>query len=193
MSLIAGMAAMLLPSIVQGQATQPAMSGWHADPKLLAELDRKHTAWHYHEQDVPSYALPDPLLCTDGTRVSTAAEWEQKRRPETLQLFRRYVYGFPPPNPAKVSFEIVAEDPHALDGKATLKRVKITSEDGAGKSFSFEAAVLIPNNVGHAVPAFLLINNRAVSSADPTRKTKDGFWPAEEIISRGYATAVFRT
>jgi pimeloyl-ACP methyl ester carboxylesterase len=52
--------------------------------------------------------------------------------------------------------------------------------------------VFIPNGA-RRVNAFLLINNRAESSADPSRQQKDGFWPAEEIVARGYATAVFRT
>ena len=165
--------------------------GWQADPKLLEELDQKKTAWIYREKDVPPYTVPDPLLAGDGSHVTTRAAWEAKRRPETLELFRKYVYGRSPQG-AKVRFEITAEDPHAMDGKATLRRVEITAEDG-GKSFSFPAAVLVPNGVKGRVPAFLLINNRAESSADPTRREKNGFWPAEEIISRGYAAAVFRT
>jgi len=53
--------------------------------------------------------------------------------------------------------------------------------------------VIVPNARAHPVPAFLLINNRAVSSADPSRAAKTEFWPVEQIIARGYATAVFRT
>src|SRR5262249_5088399 len=49
------------------------------------------------------------------------------------------------------------------------------------------------NRTAGRMPAFVLINNRPVSSADPTRQQKEGFWPAEEIIGRGFATAVFQT
>lgn len=144
------------------------------------------------EADVPPYTVPDPLQLPDGTRVTTKAEWEAKGRPATLDLLRKWVYGRSPAKPSEVRFEVMATDPKALDGKATMKRVKITALDG-GKSFSFEAASLVPNEYRGRVPAFLLINNRPVSSADPTRQQKDGFWPAEEIVGRGYATAVFRT
>jgi hypothetical protein len=92
-----------------------------------------------------------------------------------------------------MTFHVVATDAKALDGHATLKRVRITSADAAGKSFTFEAAVLTPNARAHPVPAFVLINNRTLASADPSRASKNDFWPAEEIIARGYATAVFRT
>jgi hypothetical protein len=141
---------------------------------------------------VPPYTLPDPLLCADGSRVSTREKWEQKRRPETLELFRKYVYGRMPGKPAQEKFDLVERDDQAIDGKATRKRVKITSTDG-GKSFTFEAALLIPHRAPRKPPVFLLVNNRAVASADPTRAAKDGFWPAEEILASGYATAVFRT
>ena len=166
--------------------------GWQADPKLQEDLARKKTPWIYREQDVPPYTLPDPLLCADGSRVTTKEQWEQKRRPETLELFRKYVYGRMPPKPSEIKFDLIERDDHAIDGKATRKRMKITSAD-AGKSFAFEASLLIPHGVPRKPPVFLLINNRAVTSADPTRAAKDGFWPAEDIVARGYATAVFRT
>ena len=167
-------------------------SGWQADPKLLAELQKQNVTWVYRENEVPPYQLPDLLRCEDGTKVATREEWERKRRPETLELFRKHVYGRSPGRLAEVRFEVVATDPQAVKGQATLKRVKIISSN-SGKSFSFEAAVFIPNRRRGPVPAFLLINNRAVSNADPSRQEADDFWPVEEILARGYATAVFRT
>lgn len=167
--------------------------GWRADPQVQAALAKRKVPWRYREEEVPPYQLPDPLRCADGSRVRTAADWEQKRRPETLELFRKFVYGRSPAKPVAVKFDIVATDPRALDGRATLKRVRITSAGADGRSFAFEAAALVPNGAKGPVPAFVLINNRAVASADPSRQSKDGFWPAEEIIDRGYATAVYRT
>jgi pimeloyl-ACP methyl ester carboxylesterase len=175
------------------QQDSPNVGGWRADPQLLANLEQRNVSWLFREEKVPEYTLPDPLICADGFRVTTREDWERKRRPETLDLFRKYVYGRPPAKPTKLTFQIVENDLKALDGAATRKRVKITSHDANGKSFEFETAILVPNEATKPVPAFLLINNRTVASADPSRKQKDGFWPVEEIIARGYATAVFRT
>jgi dienelactone hydrolase len=97
-----------------------------------------------------------------------------------------------PGKPPEIKFDLIEQDDHAIEGKATRKGVKITTTD-AGKSFAFEASLLIPHGAPRKPPIFLLINNRAITSADPTRAAKDGFWPAEEILARGYATAVFRT
>lgn len=183
----------LLRAAAAGAAEAPG--GWRADPKLLEELERKKTPWVYREADVPAYELPDPLLCADGSRVATAEQWEKKRRPETLELFRTHVYGRAPARPAKVTFAVTAEDARAMGGKVTLRRVTITSADGAGRSYAFPMALLVPNDrpAGGRVPAFVLINNRPVSSADPTRQAKADFWPAEQIVARGYAAAVFQT
>lgn len=171
----------------------PRRAGWRADPRLIEDLQGRKVPWLYREADVPEYRLPDPLRCEDGARVSSFEEWRRKRRPETLELFRTFVYGKGPAQPSEVRFDVVSTDPRAIDGRATLRRVKITSVDDAGRSFGFEAAVLVPNGTRPRVPAFLLINNRTEAGADPSRRQKDGFWPAEEILARGYATAVFRT
>lgn len=170
--------------------SRAAATGWQPDPKLLAELERKKTTWIYREADVPPYTVPDPLR-VDGRLVRTRDEWETVGRPATLELFRKHVYGRQPAGKPEMRYEVFATDPRAMDGKATLKRVRITSTLG-GKSFTFPAAVFLPNG-SRAVNAFLLINNRAESSADPTRAQKNGFWPAEDIVARGYAAAVFRT
>jgi hypothetical protein len=182
----AGLLALAGPA---GGQERPA-PGWRPDPKVLAEFEGKRPGI-YREDRVPAYSLPDPLLCADGTRATTAAEWEAKRRPETLDLFAKYVYGRPPRG-TKSSFLATLSDPKAMGGKATAKWVLITAADGAGKSFTLNAAVLVPNGAAGPVPAFVLINHRPVTSADPTRQTKDGFWPAEEIVARGYAAAVFQ-
>ncbi|HVT73687.1 MAG TPA: hypothetical protein VHD61_11150 [Lacunisphaera sp.] len=172
------------------RAAGPA-AGWQPDPKALLFLAGSNTAWRYKEADVPKYLLPDPLVRADGTRVTTAQEWEQSRRPEILELFRREIYGRAPAKPEKVGFDVIETDPVALAGRATLKRIRIAVTDH-GKTFTFPLALLVPNGVARRVPAFVLINHRKASRADPTRKKVDPFWPAEELIRRGYAAAVFQ-
>jgi hypothetical protein len=40
-------------------------------------------------------------------------------------------------------------------------------------------------------PCFLLICNRGATNIDPSRSIQSPFWPAEEMIGRGYAAAAF--
>ncbi|MDP4275354.1 MAG: acetylxylan esterase, partial [Bacteroidota bacterium] len=51
--------------------------------------------------------------------------------------------------------------------------------------------VFIPNKVLGPVPVFLLVCNRPPKNIDFTRENKSEFWPAEEVIARGYAIAAF--
>jgi len=44
---------------------------------------------NYDETRVPAYVLPDPLVRTNGTRVTTPQAWRSGRRPELLRLFAR--------------------------------------------------------------------------------------------------------
>ena len=43
------------------------------------------------EAKVPEYTLPDPLVMVDGSLVKTVKDWEMKRRPEVLELFKTKV------------------------------------------------------------------------------------------------------
>lgn len=141
--------------------------------------------------DMPAYTLPDPLLTTGGHKVTSADDWRKIRRPEVLELFRTHVYGRVPATAFRQSFRIVREDPAAMDGAATLRQVEIHIE-AKEKSLVINLTLFVPNKRSGPAPTFLLISNRGPENLDPTRKTKSGFWPAEEAIARGYAMAAFR-
>ena len=143
------------------------------------------------EEDVPDYTLPDPLVFEDGEPVEDAEAWFDQRRPEILELFREHVYGRRPGPPDSVEFENVEEDPEAMDGDATLKLVDIRSIQGEDEH-TFELILFTPNDAPTPTPVFLLMNNRGPENTDPTREEKSGFWPAEEVIERGYAVAAFQ-
>jgi len=144
--------------------------------------------------NLPAYRLPDPLKAADGSAVTAADGWMKSRRAEVLELFRSQVFGRVPPAaaaPGAVRAEVVELNAAVLDGTATLKRVRFTAAHG-GKSLVFTASLLLPNHAPKPVPAFLLICNRGATNIDPTRAVRSDFWPAEEILGRGYATAAYQ-
>ncbi|MEA3209407.1 MAG: (4-O-methyl)-D-glucuronate---lignin esterase [Chthoniobacter sp.] len=136
--------------------------------------------------------LPDPLLTQSGERVSTSAVWQTTRRPEVLELFRKHVYGRAPVGrPADLKFEVLDLAADAMGGKATRKQVKITYR-GPGGEGAIRLVLFSPNDAKEPAPCFLLICNRpAAENIDPNREVKSPFWPAEEIVARGYAAAAF--
>ncbi len=146
---------------------------------------------NYDESKVPSYTLPDPLKSADGKPVGDAQAWRSARRPEILELFRTHVYGRSPGRPSDMRFSVKETDPKAMDGKATRKQVEIRIAH-KGKEFSIHLLLFLPNGGKKPHPAFLLINHRAPDNIDPTRKVRRPFWPAEEVVARGYGIAAFQ-
>ncbi|MEO8596570.1 MAG: acetylxylan esterase [Candidatus Solibacter sp.] len=63
---------------------------------------------NYDESKANPYPkLPDPLTLKNGKKVTKAADWWSKRRPEIVEDFDREVYGRMPKNTPKVKWEVV--------------------------------------------------------------------------------------
>ena len=172
-------------------------------------------AANYDEAKVPKYELPDPLTMQDGTKVKSASDWVEKRRPEVLELFREHVYGHSPKRPRGLKFKVIQNDTSALEGQAIRREVLITF---ARKEATPEANMLIylPKDADGPVPAFLTINfvgnhtihpdpgisisrswvrnskdwgienNRADDRSRGARRSR---WAVDKILKRGYALA----
>lgn len=162
--------------------------GWQANPEVVRRTSQQQK-FNYEEAHVRPYTLPDSLVTRAGTRVRSAADWPA-RRAEILELFREHVYGRRPGRPEQLRFQSLEEDAKAMAGAATLKRIAIVSGH-QGREHRFELTIFLPNG-GGAVPLFLLLNNRPVANTDPTRKEQSGFWPAEQVIARGYGIAALQ-
>jgi hypothetical protein len=65
-------------------------------------------AANYDESKVKPFTLPDPLVCRDGTKVTTPEQWRTKRRPEIVEDFDREVYGRVPQNVPKVTWAVTS-------------------------------------------------------------------------------------
>jgi len=160
---------------------------WVPDPELVASLGKRRPESNYDESKVPPWSLPPLLKFADGTSIATPADWA-RRRAELFAVFQSEMFGVSPPRPEGLEFEVVETDPRAMNGAATLKRVAIRFPLG-GETFTFHLTLFVPNVRIQPVPVFLQINHRGVENTDPTRQTQSGFWPAEEVIARGYAIA----
>jgi len=167
---------------------------------------------NHDEAKVPAYQLPDPLVCVDGTRISDAAGWRDKRRPEVLETFITQMYGRVPRIDTPPTFDVVSVDRNALGGRATRKLVTVRLLGGKD-GLAMHLLLYLPNNKPRAAPAFLGLNfvgNQGVTN-DPgvpitTRWVRPGGpdvqnnratkasrgvqisrWPIEMILERGYA------
>jgi hypothetical protein len=71
---------------------------------------------NYDESNANPYPnLPDPLTLNDGQKVTTAKMWWDKRRPEIVEMFDKYVYGRVPKDVPNVTWSVTAVD-HEMIG-----------------------------------------------------------------------------
>ncbi|WP_114749398.1 alpha/beta hydrolase family protein [Pleomorphovibrio marinus] len=146
--------------------------------------------FNYDESKVPQYSLPDPFVSQNGKLIRTPQQWEHLRRPELVKLFEKHVYGQLPKDFDQITFSLVNEDTQAMGGNAHLKEVDIRVERN-GKAITMRLLLFVPQKKDKPAPVFLLITHRDPENIDPTRESKIDFWPAEEMVERGYAAAAF--
>lgn len=171
-------------------ANSGTSDGWQADPDVIEANKQAHPGFVFEEELVPDYRLPDPLVSSDGSVVTSPAAWKG-RRSEILDLYRTHVYGRRPAATVDVRFELIHEDAQAMDGAATLRRIRVHSTHRQ-RTHQFEVILFLPNAATGPVPTFLLMNNRGPENTDPTRQQKSEFWPAEAVIARGYGIAALQ-
>ena len=137
--------------------------------------------------------VPALMTTKSGAKVTSVETWEKVRRPELLDVFLANEYGRRPvERPDTLKFELAEPDKPMMDGKAIRKRVRVSWKGPlASQSFVFTAFIPVTAKERPA-PGFILICNRPASeNIDPERVKKSEFWPAEEIVSRGYAALAF--
>lgn len=213
------------PAPIPPSGSTPGASAAPAAPAPLKDADgrtlRRAPTGHvtnYYEEKVPPYTLPDPLVLKNGQPVRDAATWTKLRRPEILQLYATEIYGRVPERAPKVTWEVGALDPAALDGTAVRKEVVFHFGDTTGgptvhlvlytpaKAAAPAPVVLqllfgnppgvapatppvVPTPVPAAAPGAKPV--AAAAAAVPRRGFNDA-GPVADLIARGYGYASFR-
>lgn len=143
---------------------------------------------NYDESKVPALILPDPFVSENGKLISTVSDWEKIRRPEIFNLFEREVYGNLPKDFDAISYALVTEKENPYPELADLEQVNITVSRN-GKSHTMRINLFLPKNQKGPFPIILLINYKPAYSDGSL--VESAFWPVEELIKRGFATASF--
>src|SRR5262252_3675295 len=112
---------------------------------------------NYDEDRVGTYTLPDPLLLSNGKRVTDAKTWTEKRRPEIVRLFEENEYGRSPGRPKDMTFDVFDKGTPAMDGKALRKQITIyfTADKDGPKE---DVVLYVPANAAKPVPVLFTIN-----------------------------------
>ena len=144
---------------------------------------------NYDETKVPEYTLPDPLTATDGTRIETAKDWQNKRRGELLALFENEMFGKTPEAAkalkGKLRYEQLSEKRDAINGKATRSEVRIFFSDKNDRPY-LDLLIYVPNKAAAPVPAFLGLNfqgNQSITD-EPDIMISDAWFPNQGTDGR---------
>jgi hypothetical protein len=186
-----------------------AEKSWQARRELSDAATRRRKKFIYYEEKVPAYIVPEPLVMADGTKVAGAEMWRMRRRPEILELFRKYVYGRAPlGQPKGMTFKVFDLDRKALNGLATRKQVTVNfagKEDGP----SMDILIYLPSAAKKPVPTFVILNfggNHTIhpdpaiklsmrwmrggrQATEQSRGSSFPSYPVEKILARGYGLA----
>ena len=137
------------------------------------------------------FTVPKGTTCLIKDVPYGPGTYDLSPREVAVRTFEHNEFGRRPDMTLKASrFEAIEPDKVMMDGKAVRKRVRITSVGPYGTN-AFAVTAFVPVNRKPA-PAFLLVCNRPPhKNIDPDRKEKSEFWPAEEIVDRGYAAVAF--
>ncbi len=88
-------------------------------------------AANYDESKVQAFTLPDPLVCKDGTKVTTAEQWWARRRPEIVEDFDREVYGRVPKDVPRVTWEVTGTTEEKVGDVAAVTKKLVGHVDNA--------------------------------------------------------------
>ena len=168
---------------------------------------------NYEESKIPDYELPQLLINKNGNEISSSTQWKKSRRNEILADFQSLVYGKIPEGEIDVRVQKIKEI-DALDGKATMKEVKMIFSRNS-RQISMDILIYLPKSREN-VPVFLALNfygnhtiindpnislasswvrnneqfgiteNKATEISRGVRKNR---WSVQKIIDRGYGLA----
>jgi hypothetical protein len=165
---------------------------WSANPKLVEKLQSNGSGFNYDEAKVPKFTLPDPLVMASGKQVTTPEQWQKERRPELMELFRKYVYGYRPKTEYTITFEETGHIDDAVGGLAVGRSLNGIIAIG-DRTFKFPFVAFVPKQSTGKVPAVVFINISSAITLEQGAREFNPFWPVKTLIENGYATAAFHT
>lgn len=171
-------------AVVTATAQQPVNTnlGKDAHGNSLRLATKTGHVSNYDEAKIKPYTLPDPLVLASGERVTDAAAWTARRRPELVRVYETEIFGRIPRDAPKVTWTAVPIRGFVADAatKTTLAIGAIGKGDRAPK---MQLTIVTPANVRGRVPVILALQFGGGGTRVPDPPV------ADEIIARGWAYA----
>lgn len=134
--------------------------------------------------------LPDPLVLNDGARVTDAAAWWEKRRPEILADFQNEIYGRIPARTPKITWSVAESDDHALGDRAKFRRIVGHIDNSAFPAAAPEIDLRLytPARAGGPVPVIVVIDGFGFGLGE---NPAGGPSVCDQVLAQGWGYATF--
>ena len=161
-------------------------------------------AANYDESKANPYPkLPDPLVLTNGKKVTSAKMWWNQRRPEIVELFDREIYGRVPRNVPKVKWE-VASTTNEMNGDVPVITKQLVGhvDNSADPDIAVDIKVSLstPANAKGPVPVIMEFGGGAplgggAGKAAPKQapKAPAGLTWQQQVLAQGWGYAQLST
>ena len=103
--------------------------------------------------------LPDPLTLKNGLKVTSAAVWWDKRRPEIVEDMEREVYGRIPKNVPKVKWTVAVTDKEFIGRYPVIAKQMVGHVDNSAYPLidvNIQMTVVVPANAKGPVPMLMM-------------------------------------
>ena len=151
------------PSAEQDRQTMMDQLGIHALRPAPSGNEQAPNHANYDEAKANPYPnLPDPLVLSDGQKVTTPAMWWKQRRPEIVELYSKYVYGRVPAMVPKVSWTVTAVDHEMIGFTPVIAKDVIGEVDNAADpaiSVKIHMTVVTPARAKEPVPVLMMFSH----------------------------------
>jgi hypothetical protein len=145
------------------QQAQQAAPAKKPEPEMVAGIPV-----NYDESKTGNYTLPDVLTLRNGQKVTDAATWTEKRRPELIALYESEQFGKAPAKPKELRFNVFDKGTPVFNGTAIRKQITLYFDKDTSK-YKVELLVYLPAKAAGPSPVFLEANfsSNASAVADP--------------------------
>jgi hypothetical protein len=137
------------------------------------------------------YNLPDPFIFADGTRLTNATQWEQ-RRAELSKIMQYYLYGTLPPAPSRSEYALYAGSSGTTPwdkGVTTSGRLVITMWNDANGPVTLTSTITLPGTGSGPYPAYNMdIADSGWATYSLPGQGSDAYWTETIGVLYGYGT-----
>lgn len=121
--------------------------------------------------------LPDALTLNDGEKVTTAQVWWQKRRPEIIADYERYIYGRVPANVPKVTWSVSATDKEFLGRTPVIAKTLFGHVDNSSYPLidvNIQMTLVTPADAKGPVPVLMMFGRSGFPApSQPTESQRE--------------------